>query len=52
MAHAHACLESGRGIETGDFDCGFDYDHPMRLCEECATWEPHPLGVDPAEPVL
>ena len=42
MAHTHTCLSCGDELETGDFDCESDSDHPYQLCHECQT-----AGYDP-----
>jgi DNA-directed RNA polymerase subunit RPC12/RpoP len=37
MAHKHTCIDCGRTIEEGDFDCDEDRDHDYRRCDKCAS---------------
>lgn len=37
MSHKHNCLECGKVISEGNFDCEFDTDHDFALCPACAA---------------
>lgn len=36
VGHDHTCLNCGRVIEHGEFDCERDADHDFALCDECS----------------
>lgn len=39
MAHKHTCLDCGRTIAEGDFDCELDRDHDFERCDDCTDAE-------------